>query len=493
MEKIESEYFYYGIILLSFLNLLIITYCAFNFLGCWSDEIFSLRLIQLPIGNMFSEILLDVHPPLYYFILRVAVEIAELFNYHNIILIGRIISLIPLYLLFITGLTKVRKNFGLKIASLFTFFIVSMPQLMTFSLEIRMYSWTILFLTLSFIYYYEILKESDYKKWAILTILTIASAYTHYFSAIASFCIYLMLFIHYLKNRKFLKEIILSALVVVIAYIPWIISLINQVTVVSKNYWIKPIDVYAAADTFFFIFSPEFIKSSNTPALQFQVIPILLSAISLIIIIYLIINYYKSDHDFQGNFSIQGLIIFILIPILGFTISNIYRPIFIERYMIPVFGIFWLSVSILISKVRNKKIFILIIAIFLIIGCLTTINGMESQEDRFNITSTENTILNNIIGSNYTIVADDYMGYINFDTFFLPNNHYIIVSNETNHNGTVTKQGNIIIDKNITEVLKEYKNVYYIDFYQDNPIDFGEEVYSTYIGSYKAYTIYKIN
>ncbi|MBU4141332.1 hypothetical protein KKE99_00455, partial [Patescibacteria group bacterium] len=37
----------------------------------WHDEAFSALLIRYPFGEMIARIILDVHPPLYYIILRV--------------------------------------------------------------------------------------------------------------------------------------------------------------------------------------------------------------------------------------------------------------------------------------------------------------------------------------------------------------------------------------------------------------------------------------
>lgn len=490
----KNKYLYYIIILISFIYLLIITYYSLNYFSIWSDEIFTLRLIQLPISSMMSEIVNDVHPPLYYFIYRFAFEISEIFKYNNVILIGRIISLIPLYLLFITGLTKVKKDFNICIASIFTLFIVSMPQFMYYFLEIRMYGWSILFLTLSFIYAYEILQNpTEYKKWIALTLLTIASAYTHYFAAISSFCLYLFLFTFYLKEKKLPKEFLISTFTAIIAYIPWIFPLISQLTNVSNNYWIKPMNINTYMDTILFVVSPEKVRTANSTLLQYKIFPILFSIIILIIIAYLIINYYKSDHDFEGNFSIYGLIIFISVPIIGLIVSNIFRPIFIERYMLPCFGILWLSISILLSKVNKKIIFIAILATFLILGCYTTIKSIENEEYVLISLNNEYNTLNNIIEPNSTIIIDDYMGYVNFDTFLLPNNHYIILTNETYHNNSVIIQGNIIINKNITEILKDYKNAYYVDVHKDNPINEELVLNFTQKPTFKPYTIYKIN
>ena len=91
-----------------------------------------------------------MHPPLYYLILKI---FSNVFIYLNIsknyIIIGRITSLLPFYLLFIISLTKIRKEFGWLTAGLFALSVKTMPQLINFTVEIRMYGWAMFFVTTS--------------------------------------------------------------------------------------------------------------------------------------------------------------------------------------------------------------------------------------------------------------------------------------------------------------------------------------------------------
>ena len=78
------------------------------------------------------------------------------------------VSLIPFYLIFILSLTKIRKNFGMLASGIFCLLIISMPQMMLYAVEVRMYSWALFFVTASFIYSYEIIHDSSIKNWIIL-------------------------------------------------------------------------------------------------------------------------------------------------------------------------------------------------------------------------------------------------------------------------------------------------------------------------------------
>ena len=84
-------------------------------------------------------------------------------------MIGRFVSLLPFYLLFIISILKLRKNFGLLATGLFTLTLISMPQMMNFAVELRMYGWGLFFITCSFILIHDLIKNNfSYFKWIIL-------------------------------------------------------------------------------------------------------------------------------------------------------------------------------------------------------------------------------------------------------------------------------------------------------------------------------------
>ena len=234
-----------GILLfaLSIFYILFTSYLGIANLKIWADEIFSFFAVAPPFNEFMEIVIGNVHPPLYYFILKFFIKLFTLCGFNDVYIIGVIVSLIPVYLILILAATKVRENFGMLTAGIFALCITSMPQLMQYATEIRMYSWGLFFVTASFIYVYEIIKESTWKKWAILTVLTICSAYTHYFTGIASFSIYLTLLVYILyKRRDMLKNWIISCVVSVLAFIPWVSVALNQFNSVMEWYWIDPIN-----------------------------------------------------------------------------------------------------------------------------------------------------------------------------------------------------------------------------------------------------------
>ena len=137
------------------------------------DEYFTLSIIQFPLNEMWSIILNDVHPPLYYFILIIFVKLFS--SFMNTLLISKIVSIIPYLLLIIISMAKIKEEYNWFTAGLFTFSIGIMSGFLIQFLTARMYGWSLFFLVMSFIYMKDVLIKSDLKSWLLFTIFSIFS------------------------------------------------------------------------------------------------------------------------------------------------------------------------------------------------------------------------------------------------------------------------------------------------------------------------------
>lgn len=399
----NDDKFGFLLFIISCLFLGITSYIAFTKIGVWEDEIFSIQIIQYSLPQMFNCIVSDVHPPLYYLIYKSIAKIFLLTNITtNINLIGRFVSILPFYLLFILALTKIRKNFNWLTTGIFTLAIISMPQMMNFATEIRMYSWGLFFLTASFVISYEILNNSsDIKNWILLTILTICSAYTHYYCAIGSFLIYLFLLIELLRDDFKVKNWLISALIAIIAYIPWLNVVINQTNTILNNYWIPEITFKNLFYYVFFVFSPEnkVIHGTEEPTVSLFGILLLFS---ILILISLHIKNKKSN-----IYPIVGIMIPVSSVIIGILISVTVTPFFHMRYIIPVLGIFWLAISIILAQNFDKKyLFIPIIVIMLIASVMGCIHFYDNQIEKINSENDKRESISGLIKSGDILIIE---------------------------------------------------------------------------------------
>ena len=117
----------------------------------WLDEAFSMSMIQQNFWEMICNTAIDVHPPLYYIILKIMVWIFNIFL-GNSIWSAKIVSIIPIIILMIVSNTTIKKMYGKKTALLFQILILSVPQIMNYAIEIRMYTWGLLFVTMFYLY-----------------------------------------------------------------------------------------------------------------------------------------------------------------------------------------------------------------------------------------------------------------------------------------------------------------------------------------------------
>ena len=450
-DKIGIIFYILGLIYIG-----ILTYIGLTKLGLWYDEIFSIGISQLPLNELMDLGTRDVHPLLYYFIFKGFIKIFAIFNFTDIVMIGKFLSILPFYLLFVLALTKVRENWGILTGGIFALCISSMPQLMLYGVEIRMYSLALFFITTSFIYMYEIIKTPNTKNWAILTILTICSAYTHYFSGVASFSLYFIFLVYILcYNRDLLKKWIISASIAILSFIPWLFIVFGQLTEIQGNYWIDPISLKTVISYVYYILSPANIMIKANELVN----PTILGTLFLISLIILIIYYLRDKKEFKFNFALIGIAAFLMVPIIGISISLIHTPIFHHRYIIPTLGLLWLGISIILSKYYTKKeIFIPILVLILAIGMIGTINFINIENEEFKNTIEKKESLNNIIGEGNVIFYDSFPIYFELSTYYLKNNHHL-----TWHEDIINNIIMALEDPGIKNEIETGSKVYFVD------------------------------
>lgn len=191
----------------------------------WFDEVFSVNFIQ----HSYKEIAVltgkDVHPPLYYWYLKFFHDIGKvLVPAASSIVLCKLASMLPFVGIFVYTLTAIRKNFGLHVAGLFWFLVMTMPQISNYTVEIRMYSLALFFITAAFVHSCELIQAFSLrevtsgvvsasgsgngengltkwwkrnKHWVLFWVYGIFTAYTQYYACVAVIAIYIAMFIFY--------------------------------------------------------------------------------------------------------------------------------------------------------------------------------------------------------------------------------------------------------------------------------------------------------
>ncbi|MDR2874129.1 MAG: hypothetical protein LBV42_05265 [Methanobrevibacter sp.] len=105
------------------------------------DEIFSLTLVKDNLTNIITLTGLDVIPPLLHYLwLKLVIGVCEFLHvFGGEIFRGSISSAIPILILMIFSITTLRKEIGNFFASLFCFTLVTIPHMIYYILDVRMY------------------------------------------------------------------------------------------------------------------------------------------------------------------------------------------------------------------------------------------------------------------------------------------------------------------------------------------------------------------
>jgi len=333
---------YYGVI--SVLVGLCVSLCFGD--ATWYDEIFSISIIEHSFSDIISFTASDVHPPLYYFILKV---FAMVFGYNMVVF--RLVSV-----LFFSGMLLIigwfcKKHFGIWTAIFTVLFIAGAPNMLLYATEIRMYSLCCLFIIVSIVLAIEIYNEPNLKRWVSFSIVNVLAAYTHYFAgaaAILIMCCLLCLILFKKENQKenifsWIKSTSLTA----ILYLPWLFVFYKQLTKVKGDYWIEPFSLEYLKDYVKFVFGKD---------KMFAISLILLFLFAVFMI------FYHRNKEYTKIFFIE-IVTFFSFIVAGILLSVLVTPVFWKRYIIIVLPLFWMMVVSSLLQKKNKVMLILLGAI----------------------------------------------------------------------------------------------------------------------------------
>ncbi|MEA3459206.1 MAG: glycosyltransferase family 39 protein [Chloroflexota bacterium] len=190
-----------------------------DYQSIWRDEGVSLHLAASSIPAILADRAGDVHPPLYFILLRFWTQFAGFSE-----LSVRFFSLIFGVLLVPSVYFIVRKIFGTKTALAATAIAAFSPLYVVYSQEARMYSMLPLFYLLVIYKLYQLAQGERLKwgQWIELAALEVLGLHLHYFSILAVIYMNLFLAVLWLRRRGgSLRRWLSSQVLVALSYAPW--------------------------------------------------------------------------------------------------------------------------------------------------------------------------------------------------------------------------------------------------------------------------------
>lgn len=401
--KINCKKLHIGIIVL---GVILITAGAFHN-NIWFDEAYSVAISRHSFIDIWKIGGNDVHPILYYWLLKIVSIIS------GEIVALRIFSVIPIAILGILGYTHIRKDFGEKTGLIFSTLTFFLPTMAVYASEIRMYSWAILSVSILAIYSLRIIKEDKLKNWIIFFLASIFSIYIHYYGLMAAGLINLFLLIYLIKQKRksSVIKILAFGLVQLVAYIPWLIYLMKQMKNVSGGFWIG----FTFPDTLIELLSFQFFGNLN------KNFAFVLSIIVYAYLIYIFVREKKKKTDLKP--AILAVSIYFSVIIAAIVMTAILRTsIVYYRYLFVITGLYIFGISFILSKEENTNI---LIGAGIVLLALSLVSGYKLAQNNYGKSNlTQVAYLNdNIQKDDIILFVTDGSGFVT-SVYFTENKSY---------------------------------------------------------------------
>ncbi len=288
----------------------------------WYDEAFSLASAdRLSLGQLLTNQGGDIHPPLYYLLLRIWIRVIGINDFTT-----RMISLwagvLTIPLIYVTGRKLFDHPTGLWAALFFAVF----PFHIYFAQEARMYTLLTLLTILSLWLFLQAIEGGRPLVWAAYWLCLVFGVYTHYFFAFVILVYYLYLILNWRKYRHlWLSMIITGGLLIPVFLTQAVIVLQKFATVLAPSYWLgRPHPLAFFTTLYFFVVS--------------YTVPIWLNPIGLFILLAILVVGLYEQLRMRGRDSYLShrllLVLGAFLPIVIVLIISQFKPIFLERTLI---------------------------------------------------------------------------------------------------------------------------------------------------------------
>lgn len=380
--------------LIGFFSLLYIS-LVFNY-NIWTDEAFTLKLLRGELKDIIDWTAADVHPPLYYFYGKLFFDITG-----ESLWVQKILTIIPQVGTLALIATLFRKRFGDAATFLALIFFTCIPCTMEFSVQIRMYSLSLFFVTLCGLYAYEAYIDNKKMAWVWVIAGALGAAYSHYFAFVSVIVIVGFLFLAILfTKRELLKNWAISAVCMIAGYLPWAGIFYEQVTRVRENYWIEEITPEVIFEYFEWTFDLELI-----PGVMYGIMALLILA-GIIMLVQLIRKREGADIT-----ALLAMLVPTVTAVLGVLISLTKSPIYRDQYVFPALMLLAVYFGLALRKV-NWKLLIPVCVFFLFVGAVQYKECFRQEYKSTYVPQTMEFFEQNLSSEDYVIYDWEAYGFV---------------------------------------------------------------------------------
>lgn len=320
----------------------------------WFDEAFSWRLIQFPFEEMINRAAADVHPPLYYILLRgwgtvFGTSLQSLRSFSVTLAAGTILAAYNF-----AAYATSNRRIGIITALLVA---VSGWQI-AFAWEARMYTLGTMLALISTWALLHAIRAKTLSWWLLYTVLAAAFAYTHYFAffTIAAQALFVAGFLLY-QTRGRIGELIhlptawyafLAAVGMIGLYAPWIPIFLRQNAQVQESYWVPAIGGWSIPDTFYRMVAPTAgIPPHMGVAMTLAILPIVGA-----VVLWGVLPLARRYKDAYVLTALLGFIPFLMAVVISFIGQSVYQ----DRFLVFANIFILVGVALLIGLLPRRYV-----------------------------------------------------------------------------------------------------------------------------------------
>ncbi len=295
----------------------------------WEDEAISIAIASAPNNSFWNVIIRDIHPPLYYLILRGWIILfgKSVFSTR---LLSVLFSILTFPVLYLIGKEIKDEKLGLIVIFLYSL----SPFSIFYANEVRAYSLIHLLFTICL--YFAILCIKDPIKLRNYLYLSITGAtliYTHYIGFIYFGILLIGLLIFNRKEKVIYRKVILTILITVASYIPWLPYAVQDFLGGAHGYAGGELNLIYLFYWAFNLFLGPVPSNINDPYVyKIIVLTLLLNIPLMILSIISVIGLIFTYKDIDSFNSKELLFFIIVIPVLLFGITIIIGFIVINSF-----------------------------------------------------------------------------------------------------------------------------------------------------------------
>jgi len=345
----------------------------------WFDEIYSWHASQYSIKSIITIAAGDIHPPLFYIVLKFWTFVLSdsIFSMRMLSVTISLFSMVFIYLL----CKKIFKS-NLEIFFVLLLFAV-LPLNIYYSQEVRMFNLNLLLCTGSVYFFLTFLNKPKILTGVFYIIATTFAVYTHYFAFLIFFTQAVILLFGLVKKEidfSFLKKFLPYFLGVLILYIPWFGKFFYQVA--KGQSWRVPQETYQVLiNTFAFFkeifFGYYFYYEGKYTLFAVKYLILLVVLFFIIFGLRLFIKELKksstppSDCDKKKRTAFYSML-FLVIPLTVGIIISFKSSILLSRYLSITVPYFLIALVYFSFSLKKKYFTYTLVVFFLLISIAGT-------------------------------------------------------------------------------------------------------------------------